>query len=108
MSSVNSARKSSFADKLKSLGVKTGTKDLAPPRPKSRYGIESVVSGAFHPTALGDVFVAEQTYTIDYRHGLSSLTCSFPISVISQWSGDTRICDLPLAEFAFLDTETSG
>ena len=108
MSSVNSARKSSFADKLKSLGVKTGTKDLAPPKPKSRYGIDSVVPGAFHPTALGDVFVAEQTYAIDYRHGLSSLTCSLPISLISQWAGDTRISDLPLSEFAFLDTETSG
>jgi uncharacterized protein YprB with RNaseH-like and TPR domain len=108
MSSVNSARKPSIADKLKSLGVKTGTKDLAPPKPKSRYGIDAVVPGAFRPTALGDVFVAEQTYTIDYRHGLSSLNCSFPISVISQWSGDTRICDLPLSEFAFLDTETSG
>ena len=108
MSSVNSDRKSSIADKLKSLGVKTGTKDLAPPKPKSRYGIDSVVTGAFRPTALGDVFVAEQAYTIDYRHGLSSLNCSFPISVISQWSGDARICDLPLSEFAFLDTETSG
>jgi uncharacterized protein YprB with RNaseH-like and TPR domain len=108
MSSVDSPRKSSVADKLKSLGVKVGVTDLAPPRPKSRYGIDSVVAGEFYPTALGDVFVAEQTYTSEYRHGLSSLTSSLPISVISQWARDTRISDIPLSEFAFLDTETSG
>jgi len=108
MSSVDSPRKSSVADKLKSLGVKVGVADLAPPKPKSRYGIDSVVAGAFCPTSLGDVFVAEQTYTSEYRHGLSSLISSLPISVISQWARDARISDIPLSKFAFLDTETSG
>ena len=95
-------------DRLKALGVNVGTTDLAPPKPKSHYGVDSVVPGAFQSTALGDVFVAEQAYTSDYRHGLCSLTCSLPISVISQWAGDARISDLPLSAFAFLDTETSG
>ena len=108
MSSVDSPRRSSFADKLKSLGVKVGATDLAPPKPKSRYGIDSVVAGAFHPTQLGDVFVAEQSYTSEYRHGLCSLISPLPISVISQWARDARISDIPLSEFAFLDTETSG
>ena len=108
MSSVDSPRKSSLTGKLRSLGVKVGVTDLAPPKPKSRYGIDSVIAGAFCPTALGDVFVAEQTYTSEYRHGLSSLNSSLPISVISQWARDTRISDIPLSEFAFLDTETSG
>lgn len=108
MSSVDSPRKSSVADKLKSLGVKVGTTNLAPPKTKSRYEIDSVVSGAFHPTPLGDVFVAEQIYTSEYRHGLSSLISSLPISVISQWARDTRISNIPLSKFAFLDTETSG
>ena len=108
MSSVKSSRNPSVADKLKSLGVKVGTKDLTPPKLKSRYDIDSVVAGAFYPTPLGDVFVAEQTYTSDYRHGLSSLTCSLPICLISQWAGDARITDIPLSKFAFLDTETSG
>ncbi|HKY55939.1 MAG TPA: ribonuclease H-like domain-containing protein, partial [Anaerolineales bacterium] len=59
-------------------------------------------------TSLGDVFVAEQTYTPEYRHGFSSLTSSLPICVISQWAKDARITDIPLSQFAFLDTETSG
>lgn len=108
MSSVDSPRRSSFADKLKSLGVKVGTTDLAPRKPKSRYGIDSVVAGAFHPTQLGEVFVAQQSYTSEYRHGLCSLISPLPVSVISQWARDARISDIPLSEFAFLDTETSG
>ncbi len=105
---MDSPGKSSFADKLRSLGVKTGTTHLAPPKPESHYEIDSVVAGAFHPTPLGNVFVAQQTYDPEYRHGLSSLLSAFPFSVISQWARDTRISDLDLSEFAFLDTETSG
>ena len=103
-----SPRNSSFADKLRSLGVKTGTAHLAPPKPGSRYGIDSVVAGSFLSTPLGDVFAASQSYTAEYRHGLSSLLSDFPFSVISQWARDRRISDLDLSEFAFLDTETSG
>ena len=103
-----SPRNSSFADKLHSLGVKTGTAHLAPPKPGSRYGIDSVVAGSFLSTPLGDVFAASQSYTAEYRHGLSSLLSDFPFSVISQWARDRRISDLDLSEFAFLDTETSG
>ena len=31
-----------------------------------------------------------------------------PFLLISQWAKDPRIADMPLSEFAFLDTETSG
>src|SRR5687768_7447378 len=103
-----SPHNSSFADKLRSLGVKTGTAHLAPPKPGSRYGIDSVVAGSFLSTPLGDVFAASQSYTAAYRHGCSSLLSDFPFSVISQWARDRRISDLDLSEFAFLDTETSG
>lgn len=105
---MDSPRKPSFADKLKSLGVKTGTTHLAPPKPGPHYGIDSIVAGAFHSTQLGDVFVAQQSYAAEYRHGFSSLLSAFPFSVISQWARDDRISDLDLSEFAFLDTETSG
>ena len=105
---MTSPRNSSLVDKLRSLGVKTGTAHLAPPKPVSRYGIDSVVAGSFLSTPLGDVFAASQSYTAEYRHGCSSLLSDFPFSVISQWARDRRISDLDLAEFAFLDTETSG
>jgi uncharacterized protein YprB with RNaseH-like and TPR domain len=98
----------SVSDKLKSLGVKTGAANLRPPKPKSLYEIDSVVAGAYHPTPLGDVFVAEQSYPSDYVYGSSPLISPSPRSLISQWSNDPRVADLPLESFAFLDTETSG
>src|SRR5512147_2487732 len=101
-------QKPSLADKLKSLGVKTGVAELATPKPKSPYAIDSVVAGAFLPTPRGEVFVAEQIFQPDYRHGDASIVCSLPLSLISQWANDARLADLPLSRFAFLDTETSG
>ncbi len=105
---MNSPRKQSLTDKLKALGVKTGTTELASPKAKAAYAIDSVVTGSFLATPRGDVFVAEQVYQPDYRHGNSPILCSMPLALISQWASDPRLADLPLSKFAFLDTETSG
>ena len=106
--SMSSLQKRSLTDRLQSLGVKLGTKDLAPPQPKSSYAIDSVVAGAFLPTRRGEVFVAEQSYAPDYCHGVSPITCSLPRSLIAEWANDPRLAEMPLSSFAFLDTETSG
>jgi uncharacterized protein YprB with RNaseH-like and TPR domain len=98
---------SSLTDKLKSLGVKVGTSHLPPPQPAS-HTIDSVVAGTFHATPRGEAFVAEQTFGHDYLHGKTSPFSISPLSVISQWTNDVRIAELPLTSFAFLDTETSG
>lgn len=105
---MNSFQRLSLSDKLKSLGVKTGVADLTPPKPKSVYGIDSVVVGAFQPTPLGDAFFTEQIYAPDYCHGTAPILCSAPRALISQWANDSRLAEIPLSGFAFLDTETSG
>ena len=104
---MGTARKLSLQDKLNLL-VKKGTGHLPPPQPKANHGIDSVVSGAFCATQLGDVFFTEQVYLPDYRHGISSLLSALPLSLISQWVNDPRLAKMPLSRFAFLDTETSG
>lgn len=104
---MDSLQKPSLMDKLKSLGVKTGTAHLSPPKPDP-LSIDSVVVGAFSPTPRGDVFVAEQTLPQDHLYGNSSLLSSLPFSFISQWSNDPQISSLSISRFAFLDTETSG
>jgi uncharacterized protein YprB with RNaseH-like and TPR domain len=98
----------SVADKLKSLGLNVGTSQLAQPKIESRYEIDSVVAGAFHPTPRGDIFIAQQSYSSDYIYGSSPLISPSPLSLISQWANDSRLAELPLSAFAFLDTETSG
>jgi uncharacterized protein len=98
----------SLADKLKALGVKVGTSDLPAPAPDRQQGIDSLVAGSFHETRRGEVYVAEQTFTSDYRHGLASIVPALPFTVIAQWANDPHIEELPLTSLAFLDTETSG
>ncbi|HEX5809356.1 MAG TPA: ribonuclease H-like domain-containing protein [Anaerolineales bacterium] len=101
-------QKRTLTDRLQSLGVKTGARDLAPPKQRSAYDIDSVVPGMYIHTRRGDVFIVEQTYTSDYRHGAAPISCSLPLSLISEWAKDTRLAQLPLSRFSFLDTETSG
>ena len=97
----------SLADKLKSLGVKTGNTIPTPPKADS-HTIDSVVAGSFHSTPRGDAFVAEQIFDEDYLHGNISHLVKSPLSLISEWANDVRIAELPINKFAFLDTETSG
>jgi len=104
---MDSSQRTSLTNKLKLLGIKEAA-NLPPPKPKSPYGIDSVVAGTFHPTHRGDVFIVEQTYMPDYRHGISPILPSFPLTLISQWANDARLANIPLSAFAFLDTETSG
>ena len=98
---------SSLADKLKSLGVKTGTAHLTAPKPASPK-IDSVVAGTFLQTPRGEAFVAEQIFDEEYLHGETSPYSEFPLEVIAQWANDRRMANLPIEKFAFLDTETSG
>src|SRR5512134_274113 len=98
----------SVSDRLKSLGVRVGTTQLPPPKPRSPYEIDSVVAGAYHPTPLGDIFIADQSYSCDFVYGCSPLISPSPRYLIAEWSNDPRMADLPLESFAFLDTETSG
>lgn len=104
---MSTDRKLSVQEKLNLL-TKKGTGHLPPPKPKTQYGIDSVVSGDFCATPLGDVFFAEQTYLTDYHHGVSPIQSPLPFSLISQWANDPRLVEIPLSKFAFLDTETSG
>ena len=78
---------SSLADKLKSLGVKTGSSLPTPPRADS-HTIDSVVAGSFRATPRGEAFVAEQIFDEDYLHGNVSHLVKSPLSLISEWAND--------------------
>ncbi|PIZ25697.1 MAG: hypothetical protein COY47_04525, partial [Chloroflexi bacterium CG_4_10_14_0_8_um_filter_57_5] len=115
----------SLAEKLKSLGVKIGASDLLPAQPKPKMGvpIEEVMDGRWIATRRGEAFVFEQTFPADYRHGNAPLCppeghslspaplpprSPAPLHTLAQWANDSRLADLPLEAFAFLDAETSG
>jgi uncharacterized protein len=99
----------SLADKLKSLGVKTAN-TLTPPttgKPANR-SIDTLLEGDILSTPYGETFVAKQIFDETYLHGKVSAYSHFPLSIISQLTKDPRITQIPIAKFAFLDTETSG
>ncbi|HVN14437.1 MAG TPA: ribonuclease H-like domain-containing protein [Anaerolineales bacterium] len=99
---------SSISDKLKALGVKAGAADLIPPKSAARFEIDSIVPGVFRPTRAGEVFVAEQAYPMDYRHGDAPIQIESLSPALTAWSADARMAGMKAESFAFLDTETSG
>lgn len=102
-------RKVTLTDKLTSLGLKLGARDLPPPQPRHvAYAIEQVLPGRFEPTPQGQVFVLEQVYSPDYRHGHTGLSLTASLQTVADWSGDQRIAACGLDSFVFLDTETTG
>lgn len=102
-----------LSDKLKALGVKTGTAGLREAKSPvqedtSPHGIASVLQGAVVPTDFGDAFIYEEHYPAEHKHGATGIRPAVPLRMLSAWAGDARLRDLPLESFVFLDTETSG
>lgn len=98
----------SLSDKLKSLGVRMGARDLAPPRPRNPYPIEQVVPGRFQETRHGEVYLVEKRYPLDHRQGCATLRITAPLHVVAEWAREPRLGNAELDTFAFLDTETTG
>jgi uncharacterized protein YprB with RNaseH-like and TPR domain len=100
----------SLSDRLQSLGVKVGTQNLKPARPRERldHPIDSVLAGAWWHTPHGDIFTVETKYKDDFQVGAVNIKPSAPLKIIGDWAGEPKLADLPLEKFAFIDTETSG
>ncbi len=95
----------SLADKLKSLGVKTGATHLPAPQPKGdQFDIASVLSGTIISTGLGETFIHEERFKADYRHGHAPIQLQTSLEMISAWAADPRFHDLPIESFEFLYT----
>jgi len=105
---METPQKPSLSDKLKALGVKTGTADIPVSKRKDGPSIQDVLDGRFVSTRRGEAFIHEETYDADYRHGWAALETDAPLDLMADWAKDTRLPEMPLEAFAFLDTETSG
>ncbi len=96
-----------LSDKLKSLGVRVGARDLPLPV-QNPLAIERVVPGRLQPTDYGPAFVVETVYPAEYRHGRVGLPVTAPLQTVAEWARDARIADCGLESFLFLDVETTG
>ena len=99
----------SLSDKLKSLGVQVGARNLTPPVPKTAdYPIEQIVPGELWPTDYGQTFVVEKWYEAEHRHGRVGLRPTTSLQPIASWAKAEQLAACPLDKFAFIDTETTG
>ena len=98
----------SLSEKLKSLGVKVGTRDFSPPPRRSGTPIEQVIDGRFQETPHGAVFVVESRFPPGHHQGNYGLNPTASLHTLSAWAGDPRLLDIGSQGFIFLDTETSG
>lgn len=99
----------SLADKLKSLGAKTGTSpSKTQSQPKVRFDIAEVVPGMDFETAFGNTFVVENDYPVESFAGNEHLFGPLNLEMLGQWAKIEGLAQRPLDEFVLLDTETSG
>jgi hypothetical protein len=97
-----------LSDRLKSLGVNIGTKDLPPPRRNISIPVEEVVAGRFIDTGNGITYLIEEDFPDSYIHGKIRLEKNTLSQIIAEWAGDLEIAERNPETLVFLDTETSG
>jgi uncharacterized protein YprB with RNaseH-like and TPR domain len=97
-----------LSDRLKSLGVKIGAKDIPPPKPGKSYPVEEIVAGRFLETKNGSTYLIEDDFPNNYVHGQVGLRIATTPQTIAEWAGDLKIAGQIPESMVFLDTETSG
>lgn len=100
----------SLSDKLKSLGVQIGAKQLPerkPARPKG-FPIQEVVPGRLVETRYGLTYACEASYPQGYRHGVVTMQAKCSMHTLCQWGQVPALAERDLSNLVFLDTETTG
>jgi uncharacterized protein YprB with RNaseH-like and TPR domain len=97
-----------LSDRLKSLGVKIGAKDLPPVQRGKSIPVEEIAAGRFLDTGNGQIFLIEEDFPHSYIHGQVGLRIGTTPQTIAEWAGDLEIAKQNLETMVFLDTETSG
>lgn len=100
----------SISNRLKSLGVHLGTRNISQHQQVSGeiWPVEKVISGFDHPTIYGPAFITVREFGPDYSHGNIHLHAMPGLHMLAEWGRTPNVPSLPLDQIAFLDTETSG
>lgn len=97
-----------LSDRLKSLGVKIGAKDLPSPQPHKSFPVEEIVAGRFLEIGNSVTYLIEEDFPDSYVHGQVALRLGTQPQTIAEWAGDLQIITDEPESIVFLDTETSG
>jgi uncharacterized protein YprB with RNaseH-like and TPR domain len=97
-----------LSDRLKSLGVKIGAKDIPSPNPNKSFPVEEIVAGRFLEIGNSVTYLIEEDYPHSYIQGQVELRLATQPLTIAEWAGDLKIAAQNPQSIVFLDTETSG
>jgi uncharacterized protein YprB with RNaseH-like and TPR domain len=94
--------------RLKKMGVRKRSKIKT--EPKAPIEIKNLPDGDEVETSFGAAYRIESHYENDHPHGRSKLSnvLSFPGSLAADITHQAAFIDVPLEDFAYLDTETTG
>lgn len=99
----------SLTDKLKDLGVQVGTSHIKPGKnidpPPS---LTDTLPGSWEKTSAGDCFVVRKHFPFSLLHGDRELSVLPQIEVFESISAYSGISEIPLEQYLFIDTETTG
>lgn len=98
----------SLANRLRDLGVQIGARNLPPPAKKNTDGIEHLFSGVIEKTIYGDAYYVPHRHELLEYYGNVSINLSPTPELIASWANEPGLVQCSAADFAFLDTETTG
>jgi len=97
--------------KLKSLGVHKGARDLKPsPRSGRRYPVEELVPGRVVQNDAGAFYLVEERFPLGHQHGACILSdlLGHPLELPARLARNDEIACLDYRGAAFVDIETIG
>jgi len=97
----------SLSDKLKSLGVQVGARNLAAPARKKR-NIEALIPGEVVNTPFGPTYVVENWYGSQYEHGSIRFDPALNMRMLTECCRVPHLSISGIGRLLFLDTETTG
>ncbi|MBC7223160.1 MAG: tetratricopeptide repeat protein [Anaerolineae bacterium] len=97
-------------EQLESLGLRKGVAGLRRDAAGEGLDIHHLVPGEVVSTPLGNFFLHEERYPLDYRHGQVRLGQALEAdpSRLARLLGDARVGGLDLRRALYVDTETTG
>jgi uncharacterized protein YprB with RNaseH-like and TPR domain len=98
----------SLSDRLKSLGIRIGTRGPSPPAKPPRYPVERVIPGEVKETPFGEAYIVETHYPNEHPHGEVALQPTGISDLLAAWMGTPEAETFDPESFVYLDTETTG
>ncbi len=99
----------SLTDKLKDLGVQVGTSHIKPGKKSvPPPSLTDTLPGSWEKTSAGDCFIVRKHFPFSLLHGDRELSDLPQIDIFESISAYSGISDIPLEQYLFIDTETTG